>query len=399
MNKKLLGLLTAGLICGLSCFNSVAQETAETEPEDVFNVFISQDGIVSIDIPAVYESWMITEDSGSHFVLEDGSSRITVDHFAQGEPLPGVETSDKEYAEVTQVFHSDANEVFVITGYAGSYAEAEEVKDAVLSFKVLRYGTKTALKTDEGTAAKQTQPIQTSLDPGLTVEPVSEVLYCTYPGGVYVRSGCSTARQILGAYNYGERAIVTGHVLSEGNDYGWLQVNYQGITGYTFAKYYSVNQPDAAVIQPVPTSYYYYVPDIYYYPYYYVMDDSGELILENPIVIEPALVSYDDVVVTDETVTVTEDTEIEELAAPSSSGETAQAAAATVSSSSESSASEASSSESSSSSETSSASSSETSSSSSSESADTAVIEGVADQPAEETDAPQTEAPTDAGNS
>ena len=185
---------------------------------------------MSIQIPRDEDNWTVIDDPNTWFVIGDGKDLIKVDHVANGEQLPKVETANEKFAEVYQMFYSTPNEVFVITGSIADKEEAAAIREAVCSFKVLQYDT--IKKAEQPTSA-------------YAVRELNEIRYCTEKDGVNVRSGYTTDDPLLGGFHYGDQVNVTGAVTRDGVDNGWIRVNYNGQTGYTVGQYYSTTKPEA----------------------------------------------------------------------------------------------------------------------------------------------------------
>lgn len=241
--KAMIGLTAAALAGTMLCTAAFAaeaqapQQTIEEAAEEA-KVFTTQDGVLSIELPKDDDRWTQIEDASSWFAIGDGSDVITVDHIANGEKLPAVEIADEKYEEIYQMFYSTQNEVFTITGRVADKAEAECVRNAVNSFKVLKYDT---LQKKE----EQPQAVY-------AVRDLNETRYCTEKAGVNVRNGYTTDDRIIGLCQYGTQIQVTGAVTKDGADTGWIRVNYNGMTGFTWGEFYSTTQP-APIQTPAPT--------------------------------------------------------------------------------------------------------------------------------------------------
>jgi len=242
LKKTMIGVLTAAMtgtmIMGTALAAEATQEPAATAAvqEDV-KTFTTEDGVLSIQVPQDEGNWMVIDDPNSWFALSDGKDLIAVDHVAAGDQVPQVELANEHYEEIFQMFYSTQNEVFVVTGRVADKNDAQHVRDAVQSFKVLKYG-----EVQMKEAAPAPQPVY-------AVRDINEIRYCTERDGVNVRSGYTTDDPILGGFHYGDQVAVTGVVTKDGADTGWIRVNYNGQTGYTVAQFYSNVMPAP---QPAP---------------------------------------------------------------------------------------------------------------------------------------------------
>ena len=199
-------------------------------------IFTTDDGVMQLTLPD--DSWKQINDEGSWLALSSGTDHITVDHLSNGDPLPAVVIADDQNAEVYQVFYSTKDEVFVATGTVEDAACMDEVCEIIESFKVLKFGTLQAK-----------QPEQPKFD----LRPIGQNMYCIADDGVHVRSGCSTDDAIIGGVNYGDQVYVNGMVTKDGQDYGWLQIQYGNDVGYVWGEFFDVNQPAPPQPDPVVT--------------------------------------------------------------------------------------------------------------------------------------------------
>ena len=221
IRKALIGAAAAGAVAALMAAPVAA------EPQ----TYTSSDGILSIELPD--ESWKEMTDPANWIVLSDGSNTVTISHFANGEDLPERQIADDHYVNVYEGMFSSKNEVFLVTGALTDASKSQEVADMISSVKILKYDTKTAVKKETASASE------------FTITAADETMYST-ASDLCVRTGCSTSETVIGTLGYGESVKVTGHVLRNGEDYGWVQVSYNGTTGYAYAGFLSSTQPQAA---------------------------------------------------------------------------------------------------------------------------------------------------------
>ena len=139
--------------------------------------------------------------------------------------------ADEHYVNTYQAVFTTQNEVFIITGYVVDPEKTPEISNMIISAKVLKYDTKTAIKKEAASSASE-----------FSISPVDKTMYVT-TDGLNVRTGCSTDEKILGAFEYGASVHVTGIVQKNGKDYGWYQVSYGGGTGYVSANFLSDSAP------------------------------------------------------------------------------------------------------------------------------------------------------------
>ncbi len=189
--------------------------------------FTASNGVISIELPS--ENWKEIKDAKNWIALSDGGNLITINHYSNGESLPDIAVADDHYVNVYQAVYSTQNEVFIITGYALDTEKIPDICNAIISTKVLKYDTKLAVKKDSPAAGE------------FTINPINRTMYTT--DGVNVRSGCSTADQIIGAFAQGASIKVIGSVQRNGKDYGWYQVEYGTGVGYVASEFLTETAP------------------------------------------------------------------------------------------------------------------------------------------------------------
>lgn len=183
--------------------------------------FTDSQGILSIELPN--ENWKEMTDPTKWIVLSDGSNMLTIDHFSNGDKLPSISVADKHYVNTYQAIFSTQDEVFIITGYVVDAAKIPEISNAIISTKVLRFGTKMAkIKEAAPTPASNTGFSIVAMDANYTVN----------ADGLNVRSNYSTSDSILGGLSAGAVVHVTGKVQQNGVDFGWYRIDYNGTSGF-----------------------------------------------------------------------------------------------------------------------------------------------------------------------
>ena len=214
-----------------------AQAEAAAEPVQAAATFTAENGVLSIELPNA--NWHEISDPTKWIALSDGSSVITVEHFANGENLPDMTIADDHFVNVYQATFSTQNEVFIITGSVADAQVIPEICRSIMSAKVLKYDTKTAVRKEEPKAA------------GFTVAAM-EGKYYVACDSLNVRKGCSTDEEVIGSYDRGAEVKVTGKAQRDGQDLGWFQIDYYGSKGYVSAQLLTQNKPEqkaAAAVQ------------------------------------------------------------------------------------------------------------------------------------------------------
>lgn len=206
------------------------QQTPSTQTqENSQTVFETPDGVLSMKMPAGTTTWSIVQDPSVLLAISNGKDRITVEHTANGDTVPEPKIAEEQPEEIFQIFYSTGNEIFVITGYAADAQSMTAVRDAVCSFKVLKYDTMVKKEVPKGPQVREG----------------SETRYSIQGIGVNVRADANTSSEVIGGIRYGEAISITGYVIENGVENGWLQINYNGKTGYVHSSNFSKTQPPA----------------------------------------------------------------------------------------------------------------------------------------------------------
>ena len=238
-------------------------EKVEVENKEA-KVYETQDGVLKIAAPTDNDKWVVIQDDRHWFTLSDGTDVIAVDHYANGDSIPEPEFADDAFVEIYQTYYSTKNEIFVITGKVTVAGDMPFVKDAVNSFEVLKYDT----KTKNGT--------QSAYD----LKAIGATMYCTAQDGVHVRADYSTDSAVIGEIAYGEAVNVNGEITKDGAGTGWYQIQYSNGVAYVWKDWFDVNQPavDPVWTGDVMTIYSYdgsMTKDIYFYTDGVWRDDAG----------------------------------------------------------------------------------------------------------------------------
>ena len=71
--------------------------------------------------------------------LSNGTDRITLLHYRNGEPLPAITIADQNFSRTCQSILSTRNQVFIITGSAAKDVDFDEIEKAVQSAVINQY--------------------------------------------------------------------------------------------------------------------------------------------------------------------------------------------------------------------------------------------------------------------
>lgn len=248
-NKRLATIFTvaAALAIGVSVYasedtHSLSPDSASVEASGLDTVkYTTPDSVLTIETPD--KDWKQVEDKYTWVTLTDGTDKITMLHYSNGETLPEITVADSSYEEVCQNIISTKNEVFIITGSVVDRADFEEVRDSVQSVVINQYDTKKAVENkanDSGNAqisdaSKKTGDAEAE-NGGYTVTEDSFSVWVSSQQ-LNVRSSYSTESSVLGVVYYGDALKVTGIVKANGADAGWYRVDFGGSVGYVSSQY------------------------------------------------------------------------------------------------------------------------------------------------------------------
>ena len=124
--------------------------------------FTTPDASISVELPNT--SWNTIENTNNWITLSDGSSVLTIDHFAIGDVLPEPITIDADgpYAECFQTVFSTKSDIYLFTGTVEQEEKLKDITDIILSASVLN------LKAAQGAAPAASQ--QANPDDGMVPE-------------------------------------------------------------------------------------------------------------------------------------------------------------------------------------------------------------------------------------
>ena len=243
--KVLAGSLVAAVVM-LTCpvIPVLAEEGAQTETaaaaEQSTNTYVSDDGILSIELPD--ENWQPIQDPTKWIALSDGANLITLEHFSNGEKLPDIVVADSYYKNTLTAAFTTENEVFLANGFVIQPEMINAINEAMLSIKVLKYDTKLAVNKNAPIASEY------------TIVPRDMTMYVNVGGDVLnVRSGSTVDSYSIGELRSGAAVHVTGVVQRNGADCGWYQIAFGNGTGFVAAEYLTATPP-AAGFAPAPAS-------------------------------------------------------------------------------------------------------------------------------------------------
>ena len=91
--------------------------------------FTTDDSVMTLTLPDK-EGWEQVEDSHTWMTLSNGTDRITLLHYRNGEPLPAITIADQNFSRTCQSILSTRNEVFIITGSAAKDVDFDEIEKA-----------------------------------------------------------------------------------------------------------------------------------------------------------------------------------------------------------------------------------------------------------------------------
>ena len=209
-------------IAALAALGAAIPAAAET--------FTSDDGIISIELPS--ENWKQIQDEEKWIALSDGSNLITLEHYSNGEKLPEITVADSHYVNTLTAAFSTQNEVFVATGFVTDSNVMNTINESLLSIKVLKYDTKTAVAKAENAE--------------FTIVPRDMTMYVNVGADTLnVRSGFSVDSQLIGELQNGTAVKVTGVVQKNGADYGWYQIAFNNGSGFVASEYLTETAPAA----------------------------------------------------------------------------------------------------------------------------------------------------------
>lgn len=195
--------------------------------------FTSPDGILSMELPG--DDWVQLQDHSKWISLSDGADLITIEHFANGERLPEIQSAGTAYAKTVTTAYTTANDVYIATGFAADEEDLKPITEALMSIHI----------KEQDTPAAPANAVAAPSEFSITQRAMK--MFVTANDSLHVRSGFSTESPIIGELGHGAAVRVTGAVLHNGSDYGWYQIAFKNGSGFVSAAYLSPLSPDHEV--------------------------------------------------------------------------------------------------------------------------------------------------------
>lgn len=215
--------------------------------------FTTSDGALTLETPD--DTWKEIHDPNTWVTLSNGTATITIFHYTAGEQLPALTAADDHFAQVYQTAISNRSETFVITGSVVDPANMPKIRAAVESTKVN--------ETSARTPSSETKNKKPSSD--YVIEETDETLYVSGADGLNIRQTYSANASLIGGYNYADAVHVTGIVMKDGQEVGWVRVESDGIIGYVASGFLTDTQPEVPQEKPADNTVYLTGNTVYLY--------------------------------------------------------------------------------------------------------------------------------------
>lgn len=221
MKKAALLLLTASVAAG-------AMGVYAEENQVATKTVTAQDGLITIELPN--EKWYAITTQECIAEFSDGDCGIRLNVYKNGDTLPAVQVADSVHERVYEAIGSTPDYVYRLTGLVTSADDFEDILKAVHSAKI-----DTSKITDD------------MLNPSIAVEEytISETNYTAWVNvndGLNIRSGSSVDAEAVGSLSRGEQVTVTGVVLRNGIENGWVRIKANGVEGFVSAQFISTSE-------------------------------------------------------------------------------------------------------------------------------------------------------------
>ena len=225
--KKTIFTIILALVIALGSVTAWASQTTEkgiNEQSKTVTV-TSKNELVSIRLPS--NEWTEVESDEYDVAFADGESAIAVDVYERGDDIPELVVPEdtsiriyriinitEKYMFITNVcICGDDNDSAIITCANNIKIDESKITDEMLG--------KSEIVIDDYSLREE------SYDAWVTTSALN------------IRSDSTTEAAILGILSYGEKVNVTGTILKNGVEIGWVRINYNGVNGYISSEFIS----------------------------------------------------------------------------------------------------------------------------------------------------------------
>lgn len=224
------------LIAGLTPV--LASEAVQAPPS---TETVSNNGIVSLVLPD--QSWVELPSASSAAFFSSGDCSIAVDIYEIGADLPTLLTTDDHHAMIYQTSTATKSYVILATGYVDEQYDFAGIRDSINSMSI-------AMEQITDNAVHKKAP-----EPEFTVEDASYAAWVT-SSALNVREEPGTDGAVIGEISYGTKVEVTGTVMKDGEEFGWVRIDYDGGDGFVSEKFLTDEEiPDDPVVVDERTVY------------------------------------------------------------------------------------------------------------------------------------------------
>ncbi len=213
MKKHFLIGLGAAALLSLTSMTAFAMDPIKT-----------QDGLMEITLPA--EDWYQIQSDENTEMFSDGDCAILINLYKNGETLPAIESADAHHELIYTAAASTQDYILHVVGYAHERADFSDICKSINSIKV-----------------DDSKITESMLDHTVVVEDygIADMNYTAWVAAdeLNVRS-TSEDGAIITTLSYGDKVTVTGSVLKNGMEIGWLRIKTEdGTEGYVSSQFIS----------------------------------------------------------------------------------------------------------------------------------------------------------------
>ena len=221
MKKVIAAILCICAVLSL-CLIPAAAETGKTVK------VTTPDKLITIELPN--DSWYQLVTAEHNELFSDGDCAISVDLYKKGDTLPAIQTSDDIHELIYTSAASYGDYTLYVVGYAHSRDDFSAIGTAINSIRVI---------------SEEIDDSQTEHEINKDEYSIRQTNYIAWVTAsiLNVRAGSGTDTAIISSLKYGEQVTITGSVLRNGSDIGWLRIKSDaGVEGYVSAQFITTNQ-------------------------------------------------------------------------------------------------------------------------------------------------------------
>ncbi len=227
--KNLLARTSLTLVTAAYLFSATVNAEGAVAPQPI----VSANGAISIILPS--NGWKEVSYPGACVAFSDGDCGIVFEHYGKDEDIKDIDRKDAGTGILYQSVETGKDMDYVFKAYADTKEEMTQIQMALANAKI----DESKIPVDKHEDHPQANEI--------TIEPVNYTAYVT-ADSLTIREQPNTLSAATGTLSYGDEVTVTGKVLVDGVENGWVQIGGAYICG----DFISTEKPEKPAPDPTP---------------------------------------------------------------------------------------------------------------------------------------------------